>query len=119
MNRPSDFYVVAEESGAEHLALPTWANENANPIELDEDLRADPQADHRTKVERVEVEGVPGAFQLLNVLSREECLRFIELTESLGYLPGRGSLTPEERAPQPQCHLGSGRADRRNHLASL
>jgi hypothetical protein len=41
MNRPSDFYVVAEEPGAEHPALPTWANENANPIELDEDLRTD------------------------------------------------------------------------------
>ena len=94
MNRPSDFYVVAEEPGAEHLALPTWANENANPIELDEDLRADPQADHRTKVERVEVEGVPGAFQLLNVLSREECLRFIELTESLGYLPDAAVSLP-------------------------
>jgi hypothetical protein len=50
MNRPSDFYVVAEEPGAEHPALPTWANENANPIELDEDLRAD----HRAKVDRVE-----------------------------------------------------------------
>ncbi len=90
MNRPSDFYVVAEEPGAEHPALPTWANENANPIELDEDLRAD----HRTKVERVEVEGVPGAFQLLNVLSRDECRHFIDLTESLGYLPDAAVSLP-------------------------
>ena len=94
MNRPSDFYVVAEEPGAEHPALPTWANENANPIALKEDLRADPQADPRAKVERVEVEGVPGTFRLLNVLSRDECLRFIELTESLGYLPDAAVSLP-------------------------
>ncbi len=90
MNRPSDFYVVAEEPGAEHPALPTWANENANPIELDEDLRAG----HRANVERVEGEGVPGTFQLLNVLSRDECRRFIELTESLGYLPDAAVSLP-------------------------
>jgi hypothetical protein len=102
MDRPSDFYVVAEEPGAEHPALPTWANENANPIELDEGLPADPRADSqadsrgdlRAKVERVEVEGVPGTFQLLNVLSRDECLRFIELTESLGYLPDAAVSLP-------------------------
>ena len=79
MNSPSDFYVVAKEPGAEHPALPTWANENANPVGLDEDARAE--------VSRVEVEGVPGTFQLLNVLSRDECARFIELTDALGYLP--------------------------------
>jgi hypothetical protein len=79
MSRPLDFYVVAKEPGAEHPALPTWANENANPIELDQDRLA--------KVERVEVENVPGAYQLLDILSLDECRRFIELTESLGYLP--------------------------------
>jgi hypothetical protein len=86
MNRPSDFYVVAKEPGAEHPALPTWANANANPIELDND--------HRARVERIEVEGVLGAFQLLNVLSRDECDRFIELTESLGYLPDAAVSLP-------------------------
>lgn len=86
MNRPSHFYVVAKEPGAEHPALPTWANADANPIELD--------SEHRAKVERVEVEGVPGAFQLLNVLSRDECQRFIELTESLGYLPDAAVSLP-------------------------
>ncbi len=86
MNRPSDFYVVAKEPGAEHPALPTWANENANPIEL--------HADPRCQVERVEVEDVPGTFQLLNVLSRDECRRFIELTEALGYLPDAAVSLP-------------------------
>lgn len=79
MNRPADFYVVAMERGAEHPSLPTWANEDGNPIQLDRD--------HQLQVQRVEVEGVPGTYQLLNVLSPAECARLIELTESLGYLP--------------------------------
>jgi hypothetical protein len=86
MNRPSDFYVVANEPGAEHPALPTWANQNSNPIELDTDRRA--------TVKRVEVEGVPAAFQLLNVMSRDECRRLIELSESLGYLPDAAVSLP-------------------------
>ncbi len=86
MQRPSEFYVVAKEPGAEHPALPTWANENANPIELDTAPRGE--------VVRVEVEAVPGVFQLLNVLSRDECRRFIELTESLGYLPDAAVSLP-------------------------
>ncbi len=86
MNRPSDFYVVAKEPGAENYAVPTWANESANPIGLAEH--------HPVELARVEVEGVPGTYQLLNVLSRDECRRFIELTESLGYLPDAAVSLP-------------------------
>jgi predicted 2-oxoglutarate/Fe(II)-dependent dioxygenase YbiX len=89
MDRPSDFYVVAKEPGAEHPALPTWANESANPVGLREGLR-----DELPPVEGVGVECVPGAFQLLNVLSRDECRSFIELTESLGYLPDAAVSLP-------------------------
>jgi len=73
-----DFYVVAKESGAEHPALPTWANNSINPSQLSNE--------HQEKIERVEVNDVPGAFQLLNVLSLDECQRMIDITESLGYL---------------------------------
>lgn len=86
MDRPSDFYVVAEEPGAEHPALPTWANETANPVALGQD--------GAFEVARVEVPRVPGAFQLLDLLSAEECRRFIELTESLGYLPDAAVSLP-------------------------
>lgn len=75
---PEHFYVVATESGAEHSALPAWANENPNPIEL--------ELEYNTDIERVDIKEVPGAFQVLNVFSKEECRRFIEVTESLGYL---------------------------------
>ncbi len=89
MDRPANFYVVAKEPGAEHPALPTWANSTPNPAELESERRSPVE-----RVERVEVAGVPGAFQLLNVLSRDECGRFIELTESLGYLPDAAVSLP-------------------------
>jgi hypothetical protein len=76
--KESGFYVAAREPGAEHPDLPTWATKAANPVALSA------QAPHQ--VERVDVPQVLGAFQLLNVLSQEECQRFIDITESLGYL---------------------------------
>lgn len=80
------FYVVAREPGAEHPALPTWANENLNPVQLSENINRE--------IKRVDLDDVPGAFQLLNVLSQDECQRFIDLTESLGYLPDAAVSLP-------------------------
>ncbi|NQY03438.1 MAG: 2OG-Fe(II) oxygenase [Halieaceae bacterium] len=78
VNRPEDFFVVTREPGAENPAIPTWANRSPNPAQLE----------HRSAptLERIAVPEVPGAFQLLNVLSPEECQRLIGITESLGYL---------------------------------
>jgi hypothetical protein len=73
-----DFYVIAREAGAENSAIPTWANRVANPASL--------ANDYAGSVDRIDLEDVPGAFQLLNVLSREECTRIVELSETLGYL---------------------------------
>jgi hypothetical protein len=86
MNPPSGFYVVAKEPGAEHPALPTWANENSNPAQLD--------PERQTIAKRVEIDNVPGAYQLLDVLSREECDRLIKITEALGYLPDAAVSLP-------------------------
>lgn len=80
------FFVVAREPGAEHPALPTWANRAANPAALDPGRRGD--------VTRVPVEGVPGAFQLLGVFSPAECARLVDITESLGYLPDAAVSLP-------------------------
>lgn len=82
----NSFYVVAREPGAEHPALPTWANDNDNPADL--------VVDKTGVVERREVDAVPGTFQLLDVLSASECHHFIELTESLGYLPDAAVSLP-------------------------
>ena len=77
-NAQKNFYIVAKEPGAEHPALPTWASEIDNPANLD--------PNYASGIERIDIEEVPGAFQLLNVISVEECERLVNLTESLGYL---------------------------------
>lgn len=89
-NKPmmNDFYVVAKEPGAEHPALPTWAGNLENPAQL--------SLDHQTTIKRVEIDNVPGAFQLLNVLSVNECQRLIEITESLGYLKDAAVSLPRD-----------------------
>ena len=89
------FYVVAREPGAEHPALPTWASETTNPLEL--------EREYKGKVERIAVSEVPGAFQLLNVLSSDECSRFIQLTESLGFLEDAAVSLP--RSVRHNCNV--------------
>jgi predicted 2-oxoglutarate/Fe(II)-dependent dioxygenase YbiX len=86
IQKPDNFYIVAREPGAEHPAIPTWANESLNPAELESIIPA--------SIERLEVESVPAAFQLLNVLSSSECDQVIELSESLGYLPDAAVSLP-------------------------
>lgn len=73
-----DFYVVAREPGAENPSLPTWASIKENPLQFEENLNRE--------IKREEVENLPGAFKLINVLSKEECKEFINKTEELGYL---------------------------------
>jgi len=75
---PEDFYIIAREPGAENPAIPTWASRVDNPAMLAEHSVA--------QVIRQDITGVPGAFQLLNLLSAAECERLVALTETLGYL---------------------------------
>lgn len=83
------FYVVAHEPGAEHPALPTWAARTSNPAALAENYPGE-------VIVRQSVGNVPGAYQLLNVLSGEECRRLIELSEGLGYLKDAAISLPRE-----------------------
>ncbi|MCG6200642.1 prolyl hydroxylase family protein [Psychromonas antarctica] len=83
-----DYFVAAYEPGAEHPALPTWASNKANIAKLS------------TTPERVITKKIltqlPGAFQLLNVLSIEECERLIEVSESMGYLADAAVSLPRD-----------------------
>ena len=81
-----NFYIVAKESGAENPAIPTWANDMLNPAGLD------PQC--KGNIKRIDLENVPGAFQLTGVLSLAECERLIVMTESLGYVPDAAVSLP-------------------------
>ncbi len=80
------FYVIAREPGAENPAIPTWACRGDNPAAL---AAAPPLA-----VERRDVAGVPGAFQLHGVLAADECARLVELAERLGYLEDAAVTLP-------------------------
>ena len=73
------FYVIEEQPGADNPAIPTWACREANLAAL--------AAEHGLEVERRDIDAVPGAFQLLNLLTADECGRLVELGETCSYLP--------------------------------
>lgn len=75
--KTEEFFIAARESGSMHRDLPLWGNRQENPIKLAKQALG--------VIIRIEVEGVPGAFQLLNVLTDLECQAFIQTAESLGY----------------------------------
>ena len=75
---PPDFYIVEREAGAENPAIPTWACRDKNPANLD--------PNYCKTIERLDIDTVPGVFQLFNVLSLEECQQLVDLTETCGYL---------------------------------
>ena len=72
-----NFYIVAREAGAESDNIPLWANHVDNPAKLADNLER--------QVSIKAVEQVPGAFQLLNVLSEDECRSLIDIAESLQF----------------------------------
>jgi len=83
----SDFFVAALEQGAEHPALPAWGNRQINPANLKKDIDVN-------NIERHELAQVPGAFQLLNVLTKQECESFVSISEQLGFLPDAAVSLP-------------------------
>ena len=71
------FYTVSHELETKNSSLSIWANKKPNPIKLSQIIPKE--------FIRSDIKNVPGAFHLLNLFSQEECKRFIELTEKLGY----------------------------------
>ncbi|MEB8434290.1 hypothetical protein OO007_18780 [Cocleimonas sp. KMM 6892] len=77
MNTQSPFYIAARESGSTSSDLPLWASSQENPLAL--------KKQSPDEIIRVDIESVPGAFQLLNLLSEEECNTFLHATNQMGY----------------------------------
>lgn len=75
--RVDDFYVVAREAGHIEHDLPVWACKRSGAVAFD-DLSI-PQ------IKRIDLPQVPGAFQLLNVLTERECDQIVQISETLGY----------------------------------
>ncbi|WP_372742240.1 2OG-Fe(II) oxygenase [Neptunomonas sp.] len=74
------FYIAARESGSIRNDLPLWGSRVENPL-----LLQALQATSQQAVSRIEVAGVPGAFQLLNLLTCEECKAFVDAAETMGF----------------------------------
>ena len=72
-----DFYVVTTEPGYLEESLPVWTCKRPGAIEFSD-------IDKRT-IKRLNCEDVPGAWQLHDVLSTDECDRLVELSNALGY----------------------------------
>lgn len=72
-----NFYIIANEPGFIAKSLPTWADKGGFENLFDKELE--------TPVTRIDIPEVPGAFQLLNVLSDKEADAIVKLTEELGY----------------------------------
>ncbi|MEZ8601811.1 2OG-Fe(II) oxygenase [Vibrio splendidus] len=87
MNSNENFYVVRRESGTQRSDLPVWAPKSANPFALDKNVNA---------VSRVEVDNVPGAFQLLDVLLPEEVQRILDEANKLGFTEDAAVSLPRE-----------------------
>ena len=81
-----DFYVVAYEWGAENPTIETWGCERENIVALAKDYCED--------IQRTAVKNLPGAFVLSNVLSANECKYFLEISESVGFVPDAAVSLP-------------------------
>jgi len=77
-----DFYIVEKEAGAESNDIPLWASTKQNPANL-EVAQLDTSTNPQPSIQMIEE--VPGAFQILNVLSKSECESLISIAESLGF----------------------------------
>jgi len=77
MKKRDDFYVAAYEMGAERTPVATWATHSENPLKLHRERPA--------RLRRHELTQVPAACQITDLLTPDECQRFIALTEALGY----------------------------------
>ncbi len=73
----ADFYVVGKEPGHTAPDLLVWTSTGPGSVGFDESPAA--------AIECKDLSEVPGAFHLLNVLSVEECDRFVQISEALGY----------------------------------
>jgi predicted 2-oxoglutarate/Fe(II)-dependent dioxygenase YbiX len=70
-----NFYKVTYEEKRENLTI--WANHNQNPLEL--------APTTSKEIFCANIEEVPSAYHLHNLLSIDECQKFINISEKLGY----------------------------------
>ncbi len=75
------FRIVARESGHYRTDLPVWGALAPGSVAFES---VGGSAGSQT-VTRADIAGVPGAFQLIGLLTADECDRLIEIAEQLGF----------------------------------
>ena len=70
-------YIIKNEPGFSEESLPTWTDRGNIKDLFDEEKSS--------QVSRVDIPEVPGAFQLLNVLSEKEADNFVNIANELGF----------------------------------
>ncbi len=96
MNNNENFYVVRRESGTQRSDLPVWAPKSANPFALDKNVNA---------VSRVEVDNVPGAFQLRDALLPEEVQRILDEANQAWIYRRCCRVSTKRSSPQSESQL--------------
>ena len=71
------FYVLAYEMGAERTPVPTWASSIDNPLKL--------EASSTVQTQHIDIPSVPACFQVMDILTAQECADLVRTSESLGY----------------------------------
>jgi len=74
----SDFYVLGYEAGSLNTPVAVFATKEENPLAL--------KPTPANTIQKVPIKSVPSAFNLLDVLSSDECKKFITMAEDMGYV---------------------------------
>ncbi|CAE8601825.1 unnamed protein product [Polarella glacialis] len=97
----SMFQVAAREVGQERSDLPLWAARESSAAEAFAFLSEPPAREVAWR----EVPGVRGGFQLLDLLSAEECRGFIDILDSLGFHSDAAVSLPYNFRHMTNCNL--------------
>ncbi|CAE7768670.1 unnamed protein product [Symbiodinium pilosum] len=96
------FYTAATEHGQERDDLPLWALRPEITPNVAFPLRASMS---QTNVRRQDVQGLPGGFQILDLMSEEECEAFQAVLDELGFHTDAAVSLPYSFRHMTNCNL--------------
>ncbi|CAE7377454.1 unnamed protein product [Symbiodinium natans] len=96
------FFVAAKEHGQERDDLPLWGLRPEITPNLAFPLTSSGRSDH---VRRQDVQGLRGGFQILDLLSVEECEAFVAVLEGLGFHTDAAVSLPYSFRHMTNCNL--------------
>lgn len=95
------FFVAARETGQERSDLPLWGLRQGVAPETVFPLQAAAPATMRLQ----EVKGLKGGFQILDLMTKDECKAFVETLENLGFHSDAAVSLPYSFRHMTNCNL--------------